>query len=155
MAIASDTDMATGASDVEITIVASDTDMLTRTWRQGLRRATWMGSAWRAEGGGMRWAREHEAPGAGSGQARRSVQDGVNRLKHDPYLPATQAARPREGGVGGTGLSTIVGRAWRESAGSTSQGEGHHRARALVITGAIISAKALLALRLPPRGPAS
>ena len=153
MAIASDTDMATGASDVEIRIVASDTDLLTQTWLQGLRRATWMGSAWRA--GGMRWAREHEAPGAGGGQARRSVQDGVNRLKHDPYLPATQAARPREGGGGGTGLSTTVGRAWRESAGSTSQGEGRHRARASVITGAIISAKALLALRQPPRGPAS
>ena len=154
MAIASDIDMDTGASDIEITIVASDTDMLTRTRRQGLRRATWMGSAWRA--GGMRWAREHEAPGAGSGQARRSVQDGVNRLKHDPYLPATQAARPQEVRAGGgTGLSTMVGRAWRESAGSTSQGEGHHRARASVITGAIISAKALLALPLPPRGPAS
>ena len=35
MAIASDIDMATGASDVEITIVASDTDMLTQTWMCG------------------------------------------------------------------------------------------------------------------------
>ena len=140
------------ASDIDMAIVASDTDVLTQTWRQGLRRGTWMGSALRAEE--MRGAREHDAREAG-GQARRSVQDGMNRLKHDPYLPATQAARLREGGAGGTGLSTMVGRAWRESAGSTSQGEGHHRARASVITGAIISAKASLALRLPPRGPAS